>query len=349
MKCPYCHADLRYRERSNKTCSKCQRKFVLEPKDNVFRLHDLKLRDLINRLSKNGTLYITSEQVLGTNLPNQEDYKRGRFSSGCFSLILTFIIAILILIILLAILLGSDLTIIFFFIFFMFNCFIILFLSNRRFQVRQDFPSIGHFETTILRPWIEQYGKPPQLLLHTDTSALATALPPISPNAMQTVILCPSITVRAFIIANQLPQRFGVVALPPIANEHVQPWLQAVRTRRLPVYVLHEASVNGCLLMRDVYQLWQLSPDHPVIDLGINPRDVNQKTRVLKMRPDPKLLDKVTTFSRLQPHEIKWLRQENVAPLHGLPPTKLLALLLTGKRVAQVGFMSWPKASSSAA
>ncbi len=166
---------------------------------------------------------------------------------------------------------------------------------------------------------------------------------------MQTVILCPSTTVRAFIIANQLPQRFGIVALPSIVNEHVQPWLQAVRTRRLPVYVLHEASVNGCLLMHDVYQLWQLSPDHPVIDLGINPRDVNQKTRVLKIKPDPKLLNKVTAFSRLQPHEIKWLWGENVAPLHGLPPTKLLALLLTGKRVTQVGFMSWPKASSSAA
>ncbi len=109
MKCPHCNVELRYRERSNKTCSKCQRKFVLEPKDNVFRLHDLKLRDLINRLSKNGTLYITSEQVLGANLPNQEYYERGRFSSGCFSLILTFVLAILILIVLLMILLRYDL------------------------------------------------------------------------------------------------------------------------------------------------------------------------------------------------------------------------------------------------
>lgn len=85
MKCPHCYAELRYRERSNRTCSKCRQQFVLEPKANTFKLHDLGLRELLNRLSQNGTIRLTSEQVLGALLRRQQAKTNG-FPCGLYIL-----------------------------------------------------------------------------------------------------------------------------------------------------------------------------------------------------------------------------------------------------------------------
>lgn len=343
MKCPHCQAELRYRERSNRTCSKCRQPFVLEPKANEFKLHDLGLRDLLNWLSQGGSIRLTSEQVFGAALRRQQKATSG-LSRGLY--ILATIIA--------AFLFGLinsllDLPALFIVVPVVFAWIITGYLSTYIDPV-QRLPSLSNFEETILRPWNLKYGKPEWLIMNEEAIALSMTLPPIHPNAIDMVIVCPSPAVRAFIIANQLPQRFGIIALPPVINANQEPWLRAVRERRLPVYVLHEASLNGCLLVRDVYQLWHLPVDHPVIDLGINPRDVmeaknKQNQLILKVRPNRDLVHRLQTFARLQPSEIDWLKQGNVTPLYGLPPARLLAMLMTGRKVGQVGFMSWPKAA----
>lgn len=343
MKCPHCQAELRYRERPNRTCSKCRQPFVLEPKANYFKLHDLGLRDLLNRLSKGGSIRLTSEQVFGTALRRQQKATSG-LSCGLY-ILATIITAFLFGII------NSLLDLTAWFVVVPVVCaWIIMGYLSTHIARLQPSSSLSDFEETILRPWNLKYGKPEWLIMNEEAIALSMTLPPIHPNAIDMVIVCPSPAVRAFIIANQLPQRFGIIALPPMINANQEPWLHAVRERRLPVYVLHEASLNGCLLVNDVYQLWQLPVDHPVIDLGINPRDVmetkNKKNQlILKVRPNRDLAHRVQAFARLQPSEIDWLKQGNVVPLYSLPPARLLAILTTSRKASQVGFMSWPKAA----
>lgn len=340
MKCPHCQAELRYRERSNRTCSKCRQPFALEPRANGFKLHDLGLRDLLNRLSHNGTIRITSEQVLGALLRRRQAKKSG-FPCGLY-ILATIVAAFLFGII------NTALNIPTFFIIIpvIFAWIITGYLVSRASHSRR-LPSLSNFEETILRPWNLKYGRPPWLIMNDEAIALSMIQPPIHPNSVNMVILCPSAAVRAFIVANALPQRFGMIALPPVINAAQEPWLRAVRERRAPVWVLHEASFNGCLLVRDVYQLWQLPVDHPVIDLGINPRDIleSKDPLVMKVKSDANLINKVIAFTQLQSSEIDWLKQGHVAPLYGLPPARLLAILMASGKAGQVGFMSWPKSA----
>ncbi|GEM_PF-3041698 len=63
MKCPHCLADLRYRERSGRTCAKCRHPFALEPRAHELKLSDLKLRNLAERLSRHGRYTYTSAQL----------------------------------------------------------------------------------------------------------------------------------------------------------------------------------------------------------------------------------------------------------------------------------------------
>lgn len=340
MKCPHCQAELRYRERSNRTCSKCRQPFALEPKANAFKLHDLGLRDLLNRLSQNGTIRLTSEQVLGALLRRRQAKKSG-FPCGLY--VLATIVAAFLFGIINA---ALNLPAFFIIIPVMFAWIITGYLATRV-SHSPRLPSLSNFEETILRPWNLKYGRPPWLIMNDEAIALSMMQPPIHPNAVNMAILCPSAAVRAFIVANELPQRFGMIALPAVINAAQEPWLRAVRERRVPVYVLHEASFNGCLLVRDVYQLWQLPVDHPVIDLGINPRDIleSKNLLVMKVKPDANLINKVIAFTRLQSSEIDWLKQGHVAPLYGLPPARLLAMLMASGKAGQVGFMSWPKAA----
>lgn len=339
MKCPHCYAELRYRERSNRTCSKCKQQFALEPKANEYKLHDLSLRDLFKRLSNNGAIRFTSEQALGAALRRQKSTTG--FPCGLY--ILATIIA--------AFLFGMVNIVLeisaFFIVIPVILAWIIIGYLSTRMQQSKRLLSLTNFEDRIIKPWMLKYGRPEGLILNEEAIKLSLMSPPIHPSATKMAILTPSAAVRAFIVANELPQRFGMIALPPQINANHEPWLRAVRERRLPVYVLHEASLNGCLLVRDVYQLWQLPVDHPVIDLGINPRDVlvTKNQLVMRVKPDPELLQKVTAFTRLQSGEIDWLKQGNVAPLYGIPPARLLAMLLAGGRAGKVGFMSWPKAA----
>ncbi len=340
MKCPHCYAELRYRERSNRTCSKCRQQFVLEPKANTFKLHDLGLRDLLNRLSQNGTIRLTSEQLLGALLRRQQAKTSG-FPCGLY-ILATIVAAFLFGIINVAL----NLPALFIIIPVMLAWIITGYLATR-ISSSQRLPSLSNFEETILRPWSLKYGRPPWLIMNDETIALSMMQPPIHPNAVNVAILCPSAAVRAFIVANELPRRFGMIALPPVTNATQEPWLRAVRERRVPVYVLHEASLQGCLLVRDVYQLWQLPVDHPVIDLGINPHDILElkKPLLLKVKLDEELVNKVMASTQLKPIEVDWLKKGNVAPLYGLPPARLLAILIAGGKAGQLGFISWPKAA----
>jgi len=63
MTCPHCRASLRRRERTGRRCARCGKAFALEPLETPFRLSDVRLREVARRLSRDGSLRFTGEQL----------------------------------------------------------------------------------------------------------------------------------------------------------------------------------------------------------------------------------------------------------------------------------------------
>jgi hypothetical protein len=63
MTCPHCRASLPRRERVGRRCARCGKGFALDPQDTPFRLSDVRLREVARRLSHDGLLRFTGEQL----------------------------------------------------------------------------------------------------------------------------------------------------------------------------------------------------------------------------------------------------------------------------------------------
>jgi len=62
VKCIHCHADAKYSERTNRTCPKCQHAFAFEPK-NGDRLTDSAFQAALDRVSSDGTVKWTARHL----------------------------------------------------------------------------------------------------------------------------------------------------------------------------------------------------------------------------------------------------------------------------------------------
>jgi DNA-directed RNA polymerase subunit RPC12/RpoP len=82
MICPHCNANLLYKERGGKRCSRCRKKFALEPKQNPLRLHDLRFQKLDMRLSRGGGLFYTGPQLLHQAGRKLLDGKKPNYGCG---------------------------------------------------------------------------------------------------------------------------------------------------------------------------------------------------------------------------------------------------------------------------
>ncbi len=207
------------------------------------------------------------------------------------------------------------------------------------------------FDQEILERWRKLYGALPPGMLAPEQAPPAVNLPAAALNG---ALVCPDAQICAFLAANDVPIRLGLALLPagPPFTALQETYLAGLRLQpELPLYVLHDASPAGCLLVGELRGLLGLDPQRELIDLGLNPRDVRQPQIVLGAPPDPNQIGQLRTSSTLQEEELAWLAAGQIAPLAGVPPKRLIALLERGLRQAgatpaaeaqQVGFMSWP-------
>ena len=63
MICPHCNQSIKYKERSNNTCSNCNKEFAFEPKTHPLLISDKYFSTVVEKLSYNGNLFYTSEQL----------------------------------------------------------------------------------------------------------------------------------------------------------------------------------------------------------------------------------------------------------------------------------------------
>ncbi|MEE1927171.1 hypothetical protein V1J52_03065 [Streptomyces sp. TRM 70351] len=373
MICPHCDTSLLHRERTNRRCGRCARRFALEPKENGLRLHDNRAHRLVERLGDGGRVRYT---------PAQFWYAagRGRLPApgegfvGC---------AVVLVVVLcgavagaravfdlhgtrIAPVIGSALAL-----------FLLLLLlrwrSSRRASrlaaIRMPM-ELTALETELAEHWVAAYGAPPPGMVTGELPAGAWrgAGPPVA------AVLCPDPSVLTCLAANGLPQRLAV-------RLHTAP---EQIPDGLPTVVLHDASPSGVLFAAEARRV--LGPRAVVAGLaprtvlpapgppdqaggpaawrGPAPEEDTGPGRGLRLREAPPAAEEIARLReaerRLTEAEVAWLAAGWWFPLAAVRPAVLLEVVEAGVRRARervdpdrhaaraVGFLTRPAGGGAA-
>ncbi|MFF3820631.1 hypothetical protein ACFYYD_29300 [Streptomyces bluensis] len=340
MICPHCNANLLYKERSGRTCSRCTRKFAFDPKTNELGLHDLRIRKLAGKLTDSGRLTVTVGQLeaaasrgkarSGSGLPEAigcavvgGPVGIGLVVGGVYAEdagILSFFGAVL-----------------------LFAVVVTVVSAVRRSRHRTHGIRISASRNYLLHEWMDVYGSLPDGVV--DEKRVRDLHRPEHPNA---VLLCPDPSVIAFLALNGIPERYGVSL---VSKAYGVP-------NRVPVVVLHDASAKGCLLAR---RTREALPGRRVLDAGLPPSAVMKAPGALSLRgvrPSTDEMGRLRAESTLTGPELEWLAKGWISPLVAVPPAKLLATVSgvlervlvadpDGRKAEAIGFLTWPGESGS--
>ena len=369
MQCPHCSANLLYRERGGRRCSKCKQKFAFEPKTSPLKLHDLRFRRVVEKVSANGTIWYTPSQLhhaLARKVVAEQ--KRDLGTVGCFSLIVTGGIILLTsqfseLIVVPATLLCVLLVI------------VVIIIWRRRPLLSKLPMSRDDFPRRVLDEWYKTYNVVPHGLITSKHRANTSAYVP--PLAQLTAILaCPERDILLCLQANGIPQQYGLGLLPtegPFTRDEEALLITLPLRPDLPLFLLHDASLAGLLLSQTIGMSLGLHAEHRIVDLGLRPSHVlKYKLMQLGEEPSPELLSILTrqvntttgAEAPLSMEEFKWLKKGYYSPILAVNPVRLLRVVhdaitehrqqlqrsklvdpeQQAQRQAQaVGFMSWPE------
>jgi hypothetical protein len=368
MKCPHCRADLKYRDRRDGKCPQCQSPFALEPRANALEMSDLRLRGLAERLSEQGKCWYTAAQ-LGHAAVRNRIRRKPQFDLRDRMLVIG-IVAIMVLVSLFVSIFIEPVRI--------FSCIaflvmIILGISAARQYLESSkppldgfLPVLERFEERYVAPWERIHGALPGRVTAQEATVLRRFQLPSS--QVRAVLASPVADVLDCLRANGLQQRLGLALInpdqPASADEAI---IALLRSRsQLPLLLVHDASVSGCLLPALLPAKWGLAPNHRIIDLGLRPRHVQQLRLPWKGEAPPReLLDLLERRAQmpnglaLTPEEREWLRSGYVTSALLIPPARLVAVVtqamerLAPARVVDpeaqaqaqaraIGFMTWP-------
>ena len=369
MQCPHCAANLLYRERGGRRCSKCKQKFAFEPKTSPLKLHDLRFRRVLEKISANGTVWYTPSQLhhaLARKVVAEK--KTGCGPVGCVALIVAgglivfasqFSEVALILAIMVCAVLIIAATVI-----------------ERKRPLRAKLPMPPRdFSKRVLDEWHKTYHVVPQGLLTSEHPAHTSAYVP-PPSQLTAVLACPERDILLCLRANGVSQQYGVGLLPTEGpfTQHEEALLTTLRSRPdLPLFLLHDASLAGVLLPQTIGMSLGLRVEHRIVDLGLRPNHVlKYKLMQLGEKPSSELLSiltrrmNATTGAKalLSVAEFEWLKKGYYSPILAVNPTRLLRVVYNAvteqmrrsqlskpfdpeqqaqKQAQAVGFMSWPE------
>ncbi|WP_354638691.1 hypothetical protein [Kitasatospora camelliae] len=345
MICPHCQASLLRRERTDRTCAKCRRRFALDPKQGGSGFSDLRLRELVRRLTEDGRLAVTVEQLCYARerrRPGAQGPRpargRGRLVGSALAVPVAAVLGVL------AGTRGGPAALVS-----GVAAAAVLLLSVLLLRrgpagpaarpVRSDWTAES-FRRSVLAPWREVYGELPAGVVERE--AVVPGPVPAEPVA---ALLCPDPAIGAFLHANAFPQRHGVVLAAELRS--VPPGL--------PLVVLHDASPSGCLL---VEQARAALPGRRIVDAGLPPRALLEQPRAPRLREPGQArseLARLRAGGRLSAAELDWLDQGWWSPLAAARPATVLAAAgravsrasaedpaRTKRRALTVGFLTWP-------
>lgn len=363
MKCPHCHADQTYRERSGRRCGKCKREFAFEPRTDPLKLTDMRFTQIAERLSAGGALsysveqlrYALSAKVVRAQAPTSTKAALGcAFVAGAVGFVLVGFVADQLLLavgVTLLIWLGGGL--------------FVYLQRDRPFYPKLPVEPL-RFEREVLDRFRKVYGHGPPGLITGERLRLLDHRMPL-PGMLRGALVCPERAVLDCLRVNGVPEQTGLALIPlggpltPAEQDH----LAVLRVRpELPLLLLHDASPAGCLLAEGAAQRLNLGAGRRVVDVGLRPQTaIERKLLAVGAPPDPALIERLRAQGRLRPDELAWLAEGKVAPILAIPPKRLLAMVsraaqrlqaparppaarpATPEQQAQaVGFLSWPEA-----
>ncbi|MBL7499683.1 hypothetical protein I6A84_06415 [Frankia sp. CNm7] len=344
MICPHCAESLLYRERGkgSRTCSKCRRKFALEPKSNPLRLHDLRLGRVAGALSAGGTLSYTQTQLWYAVSRRYLRGKDNRVPVGCLVAPTSFAAIALLLYVMVNVPSLPPLLVAIP----AFGVIMVLVFVPIRLPTLKPPMSERSFRSA-LKEWQKIYGRPPVGLLPLDGALPPGAAPAAAPTA---ALLCADRDAVTCLRANGVERRLGLwIVTDPAALAAVPP--------ALPVFVLRDASIPGERLLAAA-RAW---PGRRVVDLGVTVPAARKAPSAMRLRSVGKVDRNALAELRAAPGaltevDLRWIGTGWWSPLAALPPGRLIALLADGvDRLAAdgdqdraaaraVGFLSWPAA-----
>jgi hypothetical protein len=336
MICPHCSQNLKQKERGDRTCQYCHKKFALDPKENRLRLHDLRVRALDEKLSENTYFYTPTQLWYAVLRKRMREGVRNLFrlteaSAG---------VQVLLWIGILVAIVGTSETLV------LTGLGVAMLITGLVLNVRQARRRVGQmpvskadFQRIALDPWFRVYqADPPHLVRDKKVPALPVPAEPVL------AVVCPDTSVLTCLVANHVPDRLHVAVVRHV--DEVPPTAPAVA-------VLHDASPAGCLLV--VKARATLAP-RPVLDLGLRPGAAMTNKNAVRRRdqaPEPALIEQLRGI--LTDAELEWLAQGWWSPVAALRPSILVGRVTTAveraptsdpdrRAAAAVGFLTWPGA-----
>ncbi|MET8978850.1 hypothetical protein ABZX85_24845 [Streptomyces sp. NPDC004539] len=322
MICPHCAQSLLQKERPDRRCSICGRRFAFDPKTNPLRLNDLRVRRIADRLTQNGQLPCTTGQ-LWYALSRRTLRQPGVDLDWAFILLLAGAAAGGIglaagvgfaqFIGLLVLLVGAG------------------FVAAHLMGVRRGRPKVGRqaFRTDTMAVWRDVYHQLPPGVL--DDSRYPQ---PGEASADAPVVICPDRSIGVFLHKAGVDVFADWSGLPG----------------RGPVLVLHDADPDGLLF---VDRVRAAVPGRAVVDIGVPVDAVFGVTKAVPVRgdrPGRHVIESLAAGGELTPEQLKWLGKGWGFPLVGVPPAKLLAVVRGAvedaearRGAAAVGFLTWPE------
>lgn len=356
MICPHCAKDLRYRERLSGTCPTCKRGFALEPKGNPLRLHDIRMRKLIEKLGNQEGLRYTPTQLWYAAARNR--IPTGIVVYGCVAGFLVVVTSFVLLVVSGASEFDPDVVrpaVVVGVVVLALSLLLTAHGSRRAKRTgKVDVPmSLADFRVRIIDRWTSVYSRP--YGLKDEGSVRYPVIPDGS--TPRVVLLCPDRAVLACLALNGAHTTHSLTlaqSLDQLGN------ISAGPTRPgeggVVGIVLHDASPAGLAFASAA----RAALGGRVVVAGMLPRTVMDKDNAIRLRKplDRGDLDAIrTSSSALTAAEADWLTRGWWSPIAAVPPAKLLAVVARAVdraegladpdrgRAQQVGFLTWPTAS----
>lgn len=331
MICPHCQTSLLHRQRPNRSCSACGRAFALEPKESPFRLHDLRVHRLADKLSDGRGLCYTGPQLYFAagrrTLPAVSHTYR--YAAIGYSLLVGVVGFVLLVTGVLppgpglagiaAAVLAVNL--------------LLLLLRPRLLRgaaVRPD-RDYASFRAEVLRRWQRIYGAPPPRLVPDD-------LPLPGVPQVRIALLCPDRPTLVCLAANGAATTWQMALCE--RPEQVPPGV--------PVLVLHDASAAGIGWARQVRDTLGAR----AVPLGLSPASVRTARWAVRVKEQP--VESAELPPAIGAEDRQWLLDGWWSPVAALSPARLLRLVQRGVDRAQeaadpdrrsagrIGFLTWP-------
>jgi hypothetical protein len=331
--CPNCRGRVGRRNRIGNRCGLCKRTFALEPHHNALRMHDVRMRRLVEDLGRDGMRYTVGQLYYAAVRKDLRRMARPRYgraiviavaavpatACGLFSAVWTVIAGLLV-----AACAGY-----------------VWAARTGRFNQRVRPPlTESAFAQGILGSWRHGYGDDPPGLVREGKVKIGAN----HPNPAMAV-LCPNRAVLVSLWANDIKRR--KVALAGQVDELPE---------RVPVVLLHDVSVDGYLF---AYRSRASLAGRIVVDLTPRPRVVRRAKRPVLRRdqpPGPDPMKRLRAAGGLTDAELAWLGKGWWSPIAAFRPSTVvrrvgMAVDRLGdpawRKAATVGFLTWPKSTAT--